>query len=137
MEIMRALMAARPSRNLAQKELAARTGIARAEISRIENGARNPSVKVLQKRADGMGTAPHISFTPKEQRASAFKRHRAQETCFHIGCGREPLRPGKENRIASRFFFPRAQDCRPRRGFPSSFRLHSAPRMEVPTRANR
>ena len=63
--IIRAIIEARTSNNLTQKELAERTGIAQTEISRIENGSRNPSIKLLQRLADGMGMVLNVSFTPK------------------------------------------------------------------------
>jgi len=65
MNVIRAIIDARLSRNLTQKDLADRTGIAQAEISRIENGIRNPSVKLLQRLADGMGMVLNVTFTPK------------------------------------------------------------------------
>ena len=64
--IIRAIIDARISNNLTQKELAERTGIAQTEISRIENGSRNPSIKLLQRLADGMGMVLNVSFTPKK-----------------------------------------------------------------------
>ncbi|MBR1759336.1 MAG: helix-turn-helix transcriptional regulator [Lachnospiraceae bacterium] len=66
MNVIRALIDARISQNLTQKELSERTGIAQAEISRLENGTRNPSIKLLQRLADGMGMVLNVTFTPKE-----------------------------------------------------------------------
>ncbi len=66
MNIISAMINARLSQNLTQKELSERTGIAQAEISRLENGTRNPSIKLLQRLADGMGMVLNITFTPKE-----------------------------------------------------------------------
>jgi len=63
--IIRAVIEARAFNHMTQKELAEKTGIAQAEISRIENGTRNPSIKLLQRLADGMGMSLQISFTPK------------------------------------------------------------------------
>ena len=63
--IIQAIIDARQQSGLTQKELSERTGIAQTEISRIENGTRNPSIKLLQRLADGMGMSLHISFTPK------------------------------------------------------------------------
>jgi DNA-binding XRE family transcriptional regulator len=48
-----------------QKELAERTGIAQTEISKLENGTRNPSIKLMQRLADGMDMVLNISITPK------------------------------------------------------------------------
>ena len=67
LNVIRAIIDARISQNITQKELAERTGIAQAEISKIENGTRNPSIKLLQRLADGMGMVLNISFTPKAQ----------------------------------------------------------------------
>ena len=66
MSIIRAIIDARTSKNMTQKELSQKTGIAQTEISRIENGTRNPSIKLLQRLADGMDMVLNISFTPKE-----------------------------------------------------------------------
>ena len=55
------------SQNLTQKELAERTGINQADISKLENGTRNPSVNLLKRLADGMGMALRIEFVPKQQ----------------------------------------------------------------------
>ena len=52
--------------NTTQKELAERCGIAQTEISRIERGIRNPSIRVLQKIAEGMNMYLHISFLPRD-----------------------------------------------------------------------
>ena len=65
MNVIRAIIDARISQNITQKELADRTGIAQTEISRLENGTRNPSIKLLQRLAEGMGMVLNISFTPK------------------------------------------------------------------------
>lgn len=66
MNIIRAMIDARISQNMTQKELSERTGIAQAEISRLENGTRNPSIKLLQRLADGMDMVLNVSFTPKD-----------------------------------------------------------------------
>lgn len=66
MNVIRAIIDARISQNITQKELAERTGIAQTEISKLENGTRNPSIKLLQRLADGMGMVLNVSFTPKK-----------------------------------------------------------------------
>lgn len=68
MNVIRAIIDARISQNLTQKELAERTGIAQTEISKLENGTRNPSIKLLQRLADGMDMVLQVSFLPKEGR---------------------------------------------------------------------
>ena len=65
MNIVRALVDARISRNLSQKELSEKTGINQTEISRLENGTRNPTVRLLQRLADGMDMVLDISFKSK------------------------------------------------------------------------
>ena len=65
MQMIRAIIDARASQNLTQKELSERTGISQTEISKLENGTRNPSIKLLQRLADGMDMVLNISFTPK------------------------------------------------------------------------
>ena len=73
MNVIRAMIEARTSQNLTQKELSERTGIAQTEISRLENGTRNPSIKLLQRLADGMGMVLNVTFTPKETVAGVKK----------------------------------------------------------------
>lgn len=65
MDIIKAIVDARTSQNLTQKELAARTGINQADISKLENGTRNPTVNLLKRLADGMGMTLKIEFVPK------------------------------------------------------------------------
>lgn len=64
-DVIRALVEARISRNLTQKELAERTGIHQADISKLENGTRNPSVNLLKRLAEGMDMMLKIEFVPK------------------------------------------------------------------------
>ncbi len=66
MNVIRAMIEARMSQNLTQKELSERTGIAQTEISRLENGTRNPSIRLLQRLADGMGMVLSVTFVPKD-----------------------------------------------------------------------
>ena len=67
MNVIRALIDARISQNMTQKELSEKTGIAQTEISKLENGTRNPSIKLLQRLADGLGMVLNVTFTPKEK----------------------------------------------------------------------
>lgn len=64
-QIIRAMLDARIEQNLSQKQLAERTGIDRADISRLENGNANPSLKLLKRIADGLGKKLKIEFVPK------------------------------------------------------------------------
>lgn len=65
MDVIRAIVDARISQNLTQKELAERTGINQADISKLENGTRNPSLKLLKRLANGMGMTLKLEFVPK------------------------------------------------------------------------
>lgn len=64
MDVIRAMIDTRISQNLTQKELATRTGINQADISKLENGTRNPSLKLLKRFAAGMGMQLKIEFVP-------------------------------------------------------------------------
>lgn len=66
MDIVKAIIDARIKQNLSQKELSKLTGINQSEISKLESGERNPSIKLLQRLADGMGLTLKISFVPKK-----------------------------------------------------------------------
>ena len=66
-DVIRAMIEARISKNLTQKQLAERTGINQADISKLENGTRNPSIKLLKRLAEGMGMDLHIEFVEKEE----------------------------------------------------------------------
>ena len=65
MDVIRAIVDARTSKNLTQKQLAERTGINQADISKLENGTRNPSINLLKRLADGMDMKLKIEFVPK------------------------------------------------------------------------
>ena len=65
MDVIRAIVDARTSQNLTQKELSERTGINQADISKLENGTRNPSINLLKRLAEGMGMTLKIEFVPK------------------------------------------------------------------------
>jgi ribosome-binding protein aMBF1 (putative translation factor) len=62
--IIQAMIDARKVSGLTQKQLAERTGIAQSDISKLETGNANPSLKTLQRLADGMGMKLKISFQP-------------------------------------------------------------------------
>lgn len=66
MDVIRSMIDARNAQNLTQKELAERTGINQSDISKLENGTRNPSLKLLKRLAEGMGTRLKIEFVPLE-----------------------------------------------------------------------
>ncbi len=66
-DIIRAMVDARTSQNLTQKQLAERTGINQADISKLENGTRNPSINLLKRLAEGMDMVLKIEFVPKQK----------------------------------------------------------------------
>lgn len=66
MDVIRAMVDMRIKQNLTQKELASRTGIDQADISKLENGTKNPSLKLLKKLAAGMGMQLKIEFVPMQ-----------------------------------------------------------------------
>ena len=59
----------RELRGLTQKQLAEVTGIAQADISRFENGTGNPSLRTLERLADGLGMRLKVEFVPKKPTA--------------------------------------------------------------------
>lgn len=63
-QIVRAMIDAREKKHLSQKELSNLTGISQADISRLENGSANPSIRTLQRLAAGMGMRVKIEFQP-------------------------------------------------------------------------
>ncbi len=62
--IIRAILDARIETGLTQKELSERTGIAQGDISKLENGSANPSLKTLQRLAAGMNMQLKVDFIP-------------------------------------------------------------------------
>ena len=60
--IIQAMIDARKSKGITQKELSERTGIAQGDISKLENGNANPSIKTLQRLASAMGMSLKIEF---------------------------------------------------------------------------
>lgn len=61
-DIIQAMIAARLEQNITQKELSEKTGITQADISRIENGTRNPSLSMVKKLAQGLGMQLKLEF---------------------------------------------------------------------------
>ena len=65
-DIIQAMIDARNKEGLTQKELSERTGITQADISRIENGTRNPSLEMVKRLASGLGMRLKIEFIPDD-----------------------------------------------------------------------
>ena len=68
-QIMRAIIEGRDKRDLTQKQLAEVTGITQADISRLENGTGNPSLRTLKRLAEGLGMSLKVEFVPKSTSA--------------------------------------------------------------------
>ena len=64
-ELISSLIDARKLSHVTQKQLADATGIAQSDISKIENGSGNPTIKILKRLADGLGMNLKIEFIDK------------------------------------------------------------------------
>ena len=64
-ELISSLIDARKLSHVTQKQLADATGIAQSDISKIENGTGNPTIKILKRLADGLGMNLKIEFIAK------------------------------------------------------------------------
>ena len=64
-EIISSLIDARKSNNVTQKQLSEATGIAQSDISKIENGSANPTLKLLQRLAEGLNMSLKVEVVPK------------------------------------------------------------------------
>lgn len=62
--IIQVMIDARKSSGLTQKQLAEKTGINQADISKLERGSGNPSLRTLQRLAAGMGMRLKLEFEP-------------------------------------------------------------------------
>jgi len=62
--IIQAMIDARKTTGLTQKQLSERAGITQGDISRIENGNANPSLNTLKRLAAAMDMSLRIEFTP-------------------------------------------------------------------------
>ena len=66
MDVIRAMIAARIKNILTQQAHAARTANDQADNSKLENGTRNQSLKLLKRLAHGMGMQLKIEFVPMQ-----------------------------------------------------------------------
>ena len=53
-QIIRAMIDARNEKGITQKELSSITGITQSDISKLENGTANPSVRTLQRIGEAL-----------------------------------------------------------------------------------
>ena len=63
------LIRARKEAGLTQAELSEKTGISQADISRLENGTRNPSLALLNRIAEAVNSTLRIEFVPNKRMA--------------------------------------------------------------------
>jgi transcriptional regulator with XRE-family HTH domain len=69
-QIMRAIVEARKKSHLTQKQLSQMTGINQADISKLETGNCNPSLRTLNRLAQGLDMRLRVEFVPmKEKKA--------------------------------------------------------------------
>ncbi|GAB1352342.1 MAG TPA: helix-turn-helix domain-containing protein [Candidatus Rifleibacterium sp.] len=62
--IIQAMIDARKNTGVTQKELSEKTGITQADISKLENGNANPSLRTLRRLAKGLGMRLKLEFVP-------------------------------------------------------------------------
>jgi len=62
--IIQAMIDARKRGGMTQKQLAEKTGIAQGDISKLENGSANPSLRTLRRLASGLGMKLKVEFIP-------------------------------------------------------------------------
>lgn len=67
LSVAESLIEARNSVGMTQKQLSEASTMYQSDISKIENGAANPSIQTLKRIADAMDMAVRIVFTPKEK----------------------------------------------------------------------
>jgi len=70
--IIQAIIDARKTTGLTQKQLSERTGISQGDISRLENGNANPSLNTLKRLANGMDMVLKIEFSQPASQAAAI-----------------------------------------------------------------
>ena len=61
-QLIYAIVESRMEKNISQQELANMTGIDRSDISKMENGNANPSLKTIKRVAEGLGKRVEIRF---------------------------------------------------------------------------
>ena len=74
-QVIKTLIEARKKKSMTQKQLAERTGITQPDISRLENGRGNPSLRTLNNLARGLGMVMKVEFVAvKPEKASKKER---------------------------------------------------------------
>ena len=73
--VIQAMIDARKVSGLTQRELSERTGIAQGDISKLENGNANPSIRTLQRLANAMGMVVRVEFIPVQNGLTTTTLH--------------------------------------------------------------
>ena len=84
LDLADAVIALRLARGWSQAELAERAGTKQANISRLESGLANPSVKFLQKLANALGESLTIRLHPGPTPAPRATVKRADRLAGHL-----------------------------------------------------
>ena len=66
-EVIKAVLNARREKHMTQKELSEKSGVAQADISKLENGNSNPTIKMLQRLANCMDMHLKVDFVPNSK----------------------------------------------------------------------
>ena len=62
--LIQSLIEARKSAGLTQEELAEKSGVKQSELMELENGQAEPTLRLLQQLAQGMGRQVKLVFEP-------------------------------------------------------------------------
>lgn len=66
-EVCELIVTTRNQLGITQKQLAEKSGVSQANISKIENGSYRPSIPILRRIADGLGKRLLIEFADREE----------------------------------------------------------------------
>lgn len=66
-DLTMSLVMARKKAGMTQAELSAKTGISQSDISRLENGSRNPTIALLNRIASALNATCRIEFVQNKQ----------------------------------------------------------------------
>ena len=69
-DLTMSLVMARKKAGLTQAELSEKTGISQSDISRLENGSRNPTIALLNRIANALNATCRIEFVPNARRSA-------------------------------------------------------------------
>ena len=75
MDITRAILDARIRAGMTQIELAEKSGISQADISRLEKGTRNPSIALLKRLAEAMDSTLKIDWDCHENKKNKSSKN--------------------------------------------------------------